>query len=73
MTRTVFGKKSSPTVAAVKKEAKRMTGGEPTTPADNQAAAQRKALLHEVPVDIRQQGRKEATQDDAADRDHSDK
>ncbi|MFI5767478.1 hypothetical protein ACIA74_02820 [Streptomyces sp. NPDC051658] len=64
-------KKSSPTVAAVRKEAKRSTGGEPTTPDDNQAAAQRKALLHEVPVDIRQQGRREATQDSAADRPRS--
>jgi hypothetical protein len=69
----VFGKKSSPTVAAVKKEAKRMTDGAPTTPADNQAAAQRKALLHEVPSDIRRQGRQEETQDHAAERDHSDK
>lgn len=55
-------KKSSPTVAAVKSEATRMG-------VTNQSAAQRKALLHEVPGDIRQQGRRDSTQANAHERD----
>ncbi|MFF4934983.1 hypothetical protein ACFY2H_39940 [Streptomyces griseofuscus] len=56
-------KRSSPTVAAVKSEAKRMG-------TDNQDAAARKALLHEVPGDIRKQGRQESTQAHAHDREN---
>lgn len=66
-------KNSSSTVNAVRSEAKRMNGGAPTVPSDNTTAAQRKALLHEVPSDIRQQGRREETLNNAAGRDHSDK
>ncbi|MFB6423075.1 hypothetical protein ACFCXC_00375 [Streptomyces microflavus] len=57
----------------MRSEAKRQNNGAPTVPGDNTAAAQRKALLKEVPGDIRQQGRREETQNNAADRDHSDK
>ncbi|MGW6456405.1 hypothetical protein ACWF94_10830 [Streptomyces sp. NPDC055078] len=60
-------RKTSPTVDAVKKEAKRQGGGT-ATPADNQEAAKRKALLHEVPGDIRRQGRTESNQSAARDR-----
>ncbi|MYT96839.1 MULTISPECIES: hypothetical protein [unclassified Streptomyces] len=64
-------KNSSPTVSAVRSEAKRMNDGAPTTPSDNTAAAQRKAMLRDVPSDLRKQGRREETQSAAADRDHS--
>jgi hypothetical protein len=66
----VARKKKSPTVEAVRREAKR-TGGGTATSAENQGAAQRKALLKEVPPDIRKLGRKEATQDNAAGRPHT--
>ncbi|SCE19865.1 hypothetical protein [Streptomyces sp. OspMP-M43] len=66
-------KNSSPTVNAVKADAKRMNDGSPTGPSDNTAAAQRKALLSGVPSDLRKQGRREETQNNAAARDHSNK
>ncbi|MEU5796881.1 hypothetical protein ABZ800_25640 [Streptomyces sp. NPDC047813] len=56
-------KKSSPTVAAVKSEASRLR-------TSNQDAAARKALLNEVPSDIRAQGRQESTQARAHEREH---
>ncbi|MFJ4799917.1 hypothetical protein [Streptomyces murinus] len=56
-------KKSSPTVVAIKNEANRLG-------TSNQDAAARKALLHEVPGDIRAQGRRESTQAHAYDREH---
>ncbi|MGW6605317.1 hypothetical protein [Streptomyces sp. NPDC055036] len=56
--------KAKPTVNAVKSEAKRMG-------ASNQEAASRKAMLKEVPGDIRQQGRRESTQDKAEGRKNS--
>ncbi|MFD4796145.1 hypothetical protein ACFWEH_30000 [Streptomyces anulatus] len=61
-------KNSSPTVNAVKADAKRMNDGAPTVPSDNTVAAQRKALLRDVPSDLRKQGRREETQNNAAGR-----
>ncbi|MFE7313840.1 hypothetical protein ACFU7T_12135 [Streptomyces sp. NPDC057555] len=62
-----FGKKkNSDTVNAVKSEAKRLANGEDVTSGHKTQAAQRKALLHDVPGDIRKQGRREYTQEEAA-------
>lgn len=61
----VTRKKTSPTITATVRDAKRMTGGAATTPQDNQASASRKAQLKPVSPDIRKQGRRETTQNKA--------
>lgn len=61
----VTRKKTSPTITATVRDAKRMTGGAPTTPQENQASASRRSQLKDVAPDIRKQGRRETTQNKA--------
>lgn len=55
-------RKSSPTVNAVRADAIRTAHGEPTTPADNQEAAHRRALMHEASTAERRQHAQEVVQ-----------
>ncbi|MGW6455586.1 hypothetical protein ACWF94_06595 [Streptomyces sp. NPDC055078] len=48
-------RRKSPTVQAVRADATRAAGGQHTTPKDNQAAAERRALMREASNDERRQ------------------